>query len=125
MDMICLAAVVETVMNVFSGNFGAKVKAIYVEENRKSPLGVVETGEEYPVTILIDESYTNAWGSEMITQTSDILVYGEADSILANKKCEGGKLKIGTRNLRIETWAESKNQRTGKVEHVELKCSEQ
>lgn len=110
-------------MNVFNGNFGAKINAIYVEQNRKTPLGTT-AGEEQDVTIIVDESYTSNWQSETVSQNWDILVYGEAGSVLENSTCVGGTLKIGDRNLRIETYALSTNQRTRKTAHVELGCSQ-
>lgn len=115
--------VVKVAMNVFSGNFGAKVQATYVQENRKGVLGTI-AGAEQPVTIIITEAYTNAWQSTMVDQNSDILVYGEAGSVLASKTCVGGVLKIGERKLRIESFAVATNQRTGEVAHIELGCSE-
>ena len=123
MDTITRVAVVDIVMNVFSGNFGAKVKATYVEQNRKNALGVV-AGSEHDVTIIVTESFTNAWQSEMISQTSDILVYAYPDTVLANKTCVGGTIKFDDRTLRIESFASVKNQRTGVVEQIELGCSE-
>lgn len=110
-------------MNIFSGNIGAKVKATYVEQNHKGTLGVI-AGDEHDVTIIVTESFTNAWQSEMISQTSDILVYAYADSVLASKTCVGGTIKFDDRTLRIESFASVKNQRTGVVAHIELGCSE-
>lgn len=109
-------------MNVFEGNFGAKVSAVYVEENRKGPLGNI-AGDEHDVTIIVTEAFTNAWQSEMVSQTSDVLVYGQADSVLAEPTCQGGKLKFEGREFRIDSFAQAKNQRTGQVAHVELGCS--
>lgn len=123
-NITALVVDVDIVMNVFSGNFGATVDAVFQEQNRKTPLGVVPVGSEHDVTILIDESFTNARQNPMISQTSDILVYAQAGSVLADKTCEGGTLKIGSRTLRIETYAVARNQRTGQVAHIELGCSE-
>lgn len=110
-------------MNIFSGNLGAKVSAVYVEQNRKNALGVV-AGDEHDVTIIVTESFTNAWQSEMISQTSDILVYAYPETVLASKSCVGGTLKFDDRTLRIESFASVKNQRTNVVAHIELGCSE-
>lgn len=112
------------VMNVFSGNFGAIVDAVFQEQDRKTPLGAVDVGSEHNVKIIIDQSYTNNWQSNMISQTSDVLVYGQSDSVLAEKTCVGGTLKVGTQTFRIETFAVATNQRTGAIAHVELGCSE-
>lgn len=119
MGMTILVVVVGIVMNVFSGNFGATVNAVFQAENRKTPLGAVAVGNETDVTILVDESFTNNWQSNMNSQTSDILVYAQAGSVLANKTCQGGIIKIGSRSLRIETYAVARNQRTGDVAHIE------
>lgn len=111
------------IVNVFNGNFGAKVDAIYVEQNRKDPLGTVQ-GEEHDVTIIIDESYTSNWQSETVSQNWDILVYGQAGSVLENPNCVGGTLQFNGRTLRIEAYALSKNQRTDVTNHVELGCGQ-
>lgn len=103
-------------MDVFSGNLGPIIDAVYVEQDRKSPLGVVP-GDEHDVRIIVDESYTNAWQSEMIEQTSDILVYAQLGSVLASKTCVGGTIQYDDRRLRIETFAVAKK-------HIELGCSE-
>lgn len=118
-----VVVVADFVMNVFSGNFGAKISATYVEQNHKGALGVV-AGAEHDVTIIVTESFTNAWQSEMISQTSDILVYAYAGTVLASKTCVGGSIKFDGRQLRIESFASVKNQRTGVVAHIELGCSE-
>jgi hypothetical protein len=110
-------------MNVFSGNFGAKVDAVYVEENRKNPLGNV-AGAEHDVTIIVTEAFSNSMQSEMQSQNSDVLVYAQAGSVLSSKTCEGGTLKFNGRVMRIDSFAVAMNQRTGVVAHVELGCTE-
>jgi myo-inositol-hexaphosphate 3-phosphohydrolase len=114
---------VEIVMNVFSGNFGAKVKAVYTEQNRKNPLGNV-AGDSHDVTIIVTQAYSNAMQSEMQSQNSDVLVYAQTGSVLSNKKCEGGTLKFDGRTMRIDSFAVATNQRTGVVAHYELGCTE-
>ena len=111
------------VMNVFSGNISAKLKAVYKEANRKNNLGVV-AGAEHNVIIIISEAYTNAWQSEIVSQTSNILVYAQPNTVLAKKTCTGGTLKVGDRTLRIESFAVARNQRTSEISHIELGCSE-
>lgn len=110
-------------MNVFEGNFGAIVEATYVEENRKNPLGVV-AGDAHNVNVIVDESYASNWQSDMVSQNWDIMIYGKANSVLNDSTCVGGILKIDERRLRIETYAVARNQRTGRVAHIELGCSE-
>ncbi len=110
------------VMNVFSGRFGAKIDAVYTVQNRKDALGVVARSST-PVTIIVDESYTSAWQSNTISQNWDILVYGEAGSVLEDPKCVGGTIEYDGRKLRIEAYALAPNQRKGGVAHIELGCS--
>lgn len=121
--MITITVIVIAAVNVFSGNLHAKIKATYVQENRKGKLGVI-AGDEHPVTIIVTEAYTSAWQSPMVSQNSDILVYAQAGSVLAKKTCVGGTLKFHERILRIENFAVATNQRTGKIAHIELGCSE-
>jgi hypothetical protein len=110
-------------MNIFDGRLNSKIFAQYVAVNRKTPLGV-EQGETSDVTIIVDESFTNSWQSETVTQASDVLVYGYPDSVLGHKSCVGGLLKFDGRTFRIETFALVKNQLTGQYAHVELGCAE-
>ena len=110
------------VMNVFSGRFGAKIDAVYTVQNRKDALGVVARSST-PVTIIVDESYTSAWQSNTISQNWDILVYGEAGSVLEDPKCVGGTIEFNGRKLRIEAHAIAPNQRSGQTAHIELGCS--
>ena len=111
------------VMNVFSGRFGAKIDAVYTVQNRKGGLGVV-AGSSTPVTIIVDESYTSAWQSNTISQNWDIMVYGQAGSVLEDPKCVGGTIEFNGRKLRIEAYALSRNQRSGQTAHIELGCSQ-
>jgi len=110
-------------VNVFSGNMSAKVNATYVQQNRKGALGTI-AGTEHAVTIFIDEGYRNNWQSEMVSQTSDVLIYAMPTSVLSNKTCVGGLIKTPLRNFRIESFYVAMNQRTGEVAHIELGCGE-
>jgi hypothetical protein len=110
-------------MNVFSGNLKALVNATYVEQNRKGKLGVIK-GAEHRVQVFIDEGYRTNWQSTEQSQTYDVLIYAKPTGVLKDKTCEGGLIKTSTRTFRIESFHPSMNQRTGKLDHIELGCGE-
>lgn len=111
-------------MSVFTHRLNKGIaNACLLRIDRKSnPLGNVATDEER-FRILIDEGGSDSLSSEVMQHSSDVLIYAGSDF---PRDCVGAQIHVdGGRDFRVDSYNVAKNQRTGKVEHIELKCSEQ
>lgn len=109
-------------MDVFSGALKSGiVNATYFPVGRKTPLGTVQ-GDHVGVEIIIDEGSSTNFANREQTTASDVLVYARPESVLGDISCNGGRLDVGNRSYRIESFDVAKNQRTGVVMHIELTC---
>lgn len=108
-------------MSVFSNRLRTEpAKFIYV--NRMNPLGNT-VGDSVDVDIIVVESGADSISSPVMQHGSDVLIYAEPDF---PRNCVGGQIHTCSgRDFRVDGWSVGKNHRTGTVEHIELKCSEQ
>lgn len=114
-------------MSVFShGLWGARVQGTYAPIDRRGPLGMVP-GDPVPVAFVIDEGGSENWQKTTAEHASDVLIYGDPESVLGSRNCVGGRITDGStgRVFRVEGFDVAKNQRTGKINHTELTVSEQ
>lgn len=113
-------------MSVFTGGLKAGiVDALAYPVDRTSPLGTVR-GEGKACRVIIDEGGDDRIPAREMEHGSDVLIYAHPTSPLGQRDCVGWLIEIlGGRTFRVESWNVGKNQRTGRVEHIELKVTEQ
>lgn len=113
-------------MSVFTRGLKAgQVEMTYAPIARTGALGTT-TGESQTVTVLIDEGGSQNWQKTEAEHASNVLIYADPDGVLGQRSCVGGRLRDSStgREFRIEGYDVAKNQRTGRVEHVELTAGE-